>query len=147
MSYGPNHFQVFFEIAWFLLVAQPRWQLIKCELEDSTAVHKPIRDVMVHHYVLDHRWLLALSMVSAMLIQKEICHIARQHDRIRRTDLCSGSLAPLPLWGPSFCAEHPDCTQSKGTSSAFHVTEAPVFSIFNSDISSESVISQSSLEI
>lgn len=41
------------------------------------------------------------------------------------------------------CAERLDCTQPKETPSAFHVTEGPLFSVFNSDISPESVISQS----
>lgn len=54
------------------------------------------------------------------------------------------NLAPLPHWGHNFCAECLDCAQSKETPGAFHVTEGPLFSIFNSDISSESVISQSS---
>lgn len=54
------------------------------------------------------------------------------------------SLAPLPHWGHGFCAERLDCAQPKETPGAFHVTEGPLFSIFNSDISSESVISQSS---
>lgn len=46
-------------------------------------------------------------------------------------------------WGHHLCSERLDCTESTETPSAFHVTVGPRFSIFNSDISSESVISQS----
>lgn len=42
------------------------------------------------------------------------------------------------------CAERLDGAQSKETPGAFHVTEGPLFSIFISDISSESVIPHSS---
>lgn len=60
--------------------------------------------------------------------------------------LCSnGSIWLHSLFGEhSVCAELRGWTQSKETPSAFHVTEGSPFSIFNSDISSDSVISQSS---
>ncbi len=54
------------------------------------------------------------------------------------------NLASLPHWGSNFCAELLSCAQSKDTPSVFYVTEGPLFSLFNSGISSESVISQSS---
>lgn len=44
------------------------------------------------------------------------------------------------IWDTFFCSELLACAQSKKTPSAFHVTEGPLFSLFNSGISSDCVI-------
>lgn len=74
-------------------------------------------------------------------------YIAQQLDSFRHSlleHLCSSGAVWLHFLIGNCFAERLNCTQSKETPGAFHVTESPLFSIFNSDISSESVISQRS---